>query len=271
MSILEFVLAGLGVGIAIGMTGVGGGSLMTPLLILGFGFSPSTAVGTDLLYAACTKSFGVYLHGRAGSVDWRTVAWMASGSVPAALMTVAWLQYHGITAWVEHLMTITLCAAIFTTALLSLFRARLMGNRAVGADAVVSAPVTATTRAVITVFAGLALGALVTLSSVGAGVLGTTLLLVLYPRLSMFRVVGTDISHAVPLTLIAGLGHLELGSAQPGTLLLLIAGSLPGIYLGTQLALRVRDVLLRALVTSLLLAAGTGILWHTLSAYGVVG
>ncbi|NNC22812.1 sulfite exporter TauE/SafE family protein [Salinisphaera sp. USBA-960] len=270
MGIIEFVLAGLGVGIAIGMTGVGGGSLMTPLLIMGFGLPPSTAIGTDLLYAACTKSFGAFLHGRARSVHWPTVGLMAMGSVPASLGMIAWLHTNGITPWVEHLMTITLCIAIFATAVVSLLRTRLMGNRSIGAEAVATAPIDGPARAVITVVAGLALGALVTLSSVGAGVLGTTLLLLLYPRLSMFRVVGTDISHAVPLTLVAGLGHVELGSAELATLGFLLIGSLPGIYIGTQLALRVRDQLLRGLVAILLLAAGGGMLWHTLSAFGLV-
>lgn len=271
MDILEFILAGLGVGAAIGMTGVGGGSLMTPLLILGFGMPPSVAVGTDLLYATFTKGFGSVLHSRQRSVDWRAVGLMAGGSLPAAGVTLLWLNANGITPWVEHLITITLCVAIFATAVLSLLRARLVGKRSLGAVTVNAPPVGGRARAGITLVGGVALGALVTLSSVGAGVLGTTMLLVLYPKLSMLRVVGTDITHAVPLTLLAGLGHLGLGSAAPGVLGWLLVGSLPGIYLGTKLALRVPDWALRVLVAVLLLAACLGMFWHLLTAFEIVG
>lgn len=269
MDLIQYILAGFGVGIAVGMTGVGGGSLMTPLLIIGFGIPIATAVGVDLLYATGTKSFGSALYGRRRSVDWRTVGLMALGSLPAAVATIIWLNVIGIKPWVEHLMSITLCAAIFATAILSFYRARLVGSRSVGAESVLTPPIEGNARAVVTVIGGVVLGVMVTLSSVGAGVLGTTMLLLLYPQFSMFRIVGTDIAHAVPLTLVAGIGHLSLGNTNLFIVGALLLGSLPGIWVGTQLAYRVPDRWLRALVSIILLVAGSSMLWHTLKAYGL--
>ncbi len=258
---LAFSVAGLIVGLAVGVTGVGGGSLMTPLLILIFGFAPSAAVGTDLLYAAGTKGFGTWLHGRQQTVDWRVVGLMASGSLPAAVITICWLHFVGLHPWVEDLMTITLCIAIIATAVLTLFRARLMillggdnGSQSGLPDGVER------WRAVITVIGGVVLGVLVTLSSVGAGVLGTTMLLLLYPRREAIRIVGTDIAHAVPLTLVAGLGHLSLGTTDLPVLGFLLLGSLPGIYIGTRLGTRLPDGLLRPIISVLLLLIGSSML-----------
>lgn len=259
-----FSIAGLIVGMAVGITGVGGGSLMTPLLILIFGFAPSAAVGTDLLYAAGTKGFGTWLHGRQQTVDWRVVGLMASGSLPAAVLTVVWLHYVGLSPWVESLMTITLCVAIVMTAVLTLVRKRLMA--CIGpADARDSGlpPRLLALREPITVAGGVVLGVLVTLSSVGAGVLGTTLLLLLYPRRAAIRIVGTDIAHAVPLTLIAGIGHLTLGTTDLPVLGFLLLGSLPGIYIGTRLGTRLPDGLLRPIISVLLLVIGASMLFDS--------
>jgi hypothetical protein len=259
-----FSIAGLVVGMAIGVTGVGGGSLMTPLLILVFGFAPSAAVGTDLLYAAGTKGFGTWLHGRQQTVDWRAVGLMASGSLPAAVLTIAWLHYVGLSGWVESLMTITLCAAIVMTAILTLVRKRLMA--CIGpADAQDSGlpPRLLALREPITVLGGAVLGVLVSLSSVGAGVLGTTMLLLLYPRRAAIRIVGTDIAHAVPLTLVAGIGHLSLGTTDLPVLGFLLLGSLPGIYLGTRLGTRLPDGLLRPIMSVLLLVIGASMLFDS--------
>lgn len=259
-----FSVAGLVVGMAVGITGVGGGSLMTPILILVFGFAPSAAVGTDLLYAAGTKGFGTWLHGRQQTVDWRVVGLMASGSLPSAVLTIGWLHYVGLSPWVEHLMTITLCVAIITTAVLTLVRKRLMArigaldNQGSGLP-----PHLLQLREPITVAGGVVLGVLVTLSSVGAGVLGTTLLLLLYPRRAAIRIVGTDIAHAVPLTLVAGLGHLSLGTTDLPVLGFLLLGSLPGIYLGTRLGTRLPDGLLRPIISVLLLVIGASMLFDS--------
>lgn len=254
---LLFSCAGLLVGFAVGVTGVGGGSLMTPLLILLFGFSPAVAVGTDLLYAAGTKSFGVWLHGRQQTVDWRIVGRLAAGSMPACLATLGWLYIVGIDATIERLMTLTLCGAIMATAVLTLVKQRLFATSAGNGSALLRA-LHRRWQAPITVVGGVVLGVLVTLSSVGAGVLGTTLLLLLYPRRPAITIVGTDIAHAVPLTLIAGLGHFGLGTTDVPVLGYLLLGSLPGIWLGTRLGYRLPDRVLRPTIAVLLLLVGVG-------------
>lgn len=257
-----YIVAGFGVGMAVGVTGVGGGSLMTPILILLFGFSPAAAVGTDLLYAAGTKGFGTWLHGRQNTVDWRIVGLLAAGSMPASLLTSAWLNYVGIHPWVEQLMLIVLSTAIVATAVLTLFRHRResveRARRQLSQTHWLSRH-----RRSLTVVCGLLLGVLVTLSSVGAGVLGTMTLLLLYPRHKTIEIVGTDIAHAVPLTLVAGLGHLALGTTQLDVLLWLLLGSLPGIFVGTRLGTWLPDVRLRQLVSILLVIIGAGMLWNS--------
>lgn len=261
-----FTLAGLVVGFAVGVTGVGGGSLMTPILILLFGFSPSAAVGTDLLYAAGTKSFGVWLHGRQRTVDWRIVSLLVAGSVPAALLTIAALHTVGIDETVERIMTLTLSAAVVATALLTLFRQRLMAmvsDRAVPAAA--GADVRRRLRTPITIAGAALLGVLVTLSSVGAGVLGTTMLFLLYPRLPAVKVVGSDIAYAVPLTLVAGLGHISLGTTDFEVLAYLLLGSLPGIFLGTRLGFRLPDRVLRPTIACLLILVGASLLFDNVA------
>ncbi|GAB3682941.1 sulfite exporter TauE/SafE family protein [Salinisphaera aquimarina] len=261
---LAFSVAGLIVGLAVGVTGVGGGSLMTPLLILLFGFAPSAAVGTDLLYAAGTKGFGTWLHGRQRTVDWRVVGLMASGSLPAATLTILWLHFVGLHPWVENMMTMTLCLAIIATAVLSLVRKRLVARMENDPDNESGLPKSLLRwREPITVGGGVLLGVLVTLSSVGAGVLGTTMLLLLYPRRAAIKIVGTDIAHAVPLTLIAGIGHLSLGTTDLPVLGMLLLGSLPGIYIGTRLSTRLPDGLLRPIISVLLLVIGSSMLFDS--------
>lgn len=263
---LSFVVAGFGVGAAVGLTGVGGGSLMTPLLILLFGFAPSAAVGTDLLYAAGTKGFGTWLHGRQQTVDWPVVGLMAAGSLPAAILTIAWLHMVGLEPWVQELMVVTLAITMILTAVLTFVRDRLVNwlkHRMLFVAGRSHAELLAW-RPTITVIGGVALGILVSLSSVGAGVLGTTMLLVLYPNTRAVRIVGTDITHAVPLTLIAGLGHLTLGTSDLGVLGLLLLGSLPGIYIGTRVGWRLPDHWLRPLIATVLILVALSMLFKTL-------
>src|SRR4051812_10599488 len=247
-----FVVSGFAVGFLVGMTGVGGGSLMTPLLILLFHIHPVTAVGTDLIYASATKTGGSFVHGLNRTIDWRIVRRLASGSLPASLLTMLllWLLKVDAASY-STLVTKVLGVALLFTAAALLFRRRLLASysQRVG---VLSESQTRT----YTIIVGLVLGVLVTISSVGAGALGVTALLLLYPELPVVRIAGSDIAHAVPLTLIAGLGHLASGGIDLTVLVSLLCGSLPGIALSSQFAPRMPDRALRiVLAMTLVLVA----------------
>jgi uncharacterized membrane protein YfcA len=248
---LAQIFSGFAVGAIVGITGVGGGALMTPLLVLLFGVAPATAVGTDLLYAAITKSGGTLVHARRGHVDWRIVGRLAAGSLPAAvlvLLLVSVLVPGGLGA-AHATIRFFLGVALLLTAAALLFRRRLLAwtasRRAPAAD-----------RAWPTVLAGAVLGSLVALSSVGAGALGVTALLFLYPGLAAIRIVGADLAHAVPLTLAAGLGHWWLGNIDWSLLATLLVGSLPGVWLGSHLAPRIPERVLRPALAGMLVLAG---------------
>ena len=247
-----YALSGFVVGALVGLTGVGGGSLMTPLLILLFGINPSMAVGTDLLYAAVTKSGGVLVHGFNKTIDWRIVRRLALGSVPATVATVFVMSRIGINGHGQHgLISTTLGIALVLTAVAIILRKLLLGRLAPIMEAM-----SEQRRAALTVTLGLFLGVFVSISSVGAGAIGVTVLLLLYPRAPMVRIVGADIAHAVPLTLIAGLGHWYLGSVNWMILGSLLVGSLPGIAIASQLAARVPDAALRVVMAVTLAVVG---------------
>lgn len=251
-----YIVSGLAVGFLVGLTGVGGGSLMTPLLVFLFDFAPTTAVGTDLLFAAITKTGGVWVHHtNHRSVEWKVVGLMGLGSIPTAIGVIFLLEKFGSQKDVASLITHTLGVALILTALALAFRNRLLkasleldSHDTVGRFARWINP--------ITVVTGIVLGVLVTLSSVGAGALGTVALLFLYPRLPTVKIVGTDLAHAIPLTAVAGLGHWHMGHVDGELLLSLLAGSLPGIYLGSQLSARIPEYVLRPILASLLLIIG---------------
>jgi len=249
---LLYSISGFGVGFLVGMTGVGGGSLMTPLLILLFGIHPATAVGTDLLYAAATKSAGTVVHGLHQTIDWHVVGRLAAGSVPTAAATILALSCFNIYGGAaKALMTGMLSSALFATAAVLIFRKKILAFYAVHIG-----ELDPRRTAGLTVFVGAVLGFLVTISSVGAGALGVTALVLLYPRLPTARIVGSDIAHAVPLTLAAGIGHWALGSIDWPLLGSLLAGSLPGIVIGSHVSLRVPDAVLRfSLATTLIIVA----------------
>ncbi len=250
-----FTLSGFAVGLIVGVTGVGGGSLMTPLLVLLFGVSPATAVGTDLLYASLTKSMGSWVHGRHGTVVWRVVALLAMGSLPAAVITIMVLRSLALDEQhLRHVVTTVLSVALLLTALALLFKERIR-KLAQRPDGTVHELHHRYLDAA-TILTGVVVGALVTLSSVGAGVLGTVALLFLYPRLPTASIVGTDIVHAVPLTAVAGLGHLALGTVNFELLFSLLLGSLPGIYIGSHLSARLPELLLRRTLAAMLLIIG---------------
>ncbi len=247
-----FSLSGFVVGVLVGMTGVGGGSLMTPLLILMFGIHPATAVGTDLLYAAATKTVGTAVHGVSRTIDWQLVTRLAMGSIPTTALSLVLLsqlgtQSHAATA----LITSVLAVALFATAIVLLFRKRIIARYAgylTGMDPRKTFG--------LTVAVGGPLGILVSISSVGAGAIGVTALILLYPHLPMARIVGSDIAHAVPLTLLAGMGHWMLGLTDLSLLSSLLAGSIPGIILGSYLAPRMPDTVLRYILAGTLVLVG---------------
>jgi uncharacterized protein len=248
-----YVASGFGVGLLVGMTGVGGGSLMTPLLILLFGIHPSTAVGTDLLYAAATKTGGSVVHGLARSIHWPAVIRLASGSLPAAVLTLLLIwQFNLDAASQRSLVNLVLCFALLLTATSLIFRKTILDRYRARMERVDDGTIN-----IATVLTGAALGVLVTISSVGAGAVGVTALLLLYPRLPMASIVGSDIAHAVPLTLVAGIGHWALGSVDWHLMGVLLLGSLPGIVIGSYCAVRVPQMVLRvALAVILLVVAG---------------
>jgi uncharacterized membrane protein YfcA len=236
-----YVLSGFAVGFLVGMTGVGGGSLMTPLLILLFKIHPVTAVGTDLIYASVTKTGGSFVHGLNGTIDWRIVRRLASGSLPASLLTMLILYLLKVDpSSYSSLVTKVLGVALIFTAASLIFRRRLLATYSKRVGVLTEAQ----TRT-YTIIVGIVLGVLVTISSVGAGALGVTALLLLYPGLPVVKIAGSDIAHAVPLTLVAGLGHLAGGGINYTVLISLLCGSLPGIALSSQFAPRLPDPALR--------------------------
>jgi uncharacterized membrane protein YfcA len=252
---LAQVISGFAVGAIVGITGVGGGSLMTPLLVLLFGVAPATAVGTDLLYAAITKSGGTAVHARRGNVDWRITGLLAAGSLPAAALTLFLVSRFapGGLGGAAHVIKFSLGVALLLTAVALVFRRRLQAwAQARDVDAL-----PAYRRNRLTVITGIVLGTLVSLSSVGAGALGVTALFFLYPKLPAIRIVGSDLAHAVPLTLVAGLGHWWLGSVDWTLLASLLTGSLPGIFVGSHFANRIPERVLRPTLAGMLILVGT--------------
>lgn len=263
---LMYSLSGLLVGILVGITGVGGGSLMTPLLVFMFGFKPSVAVGTDLLFAAITKTGGVWVHHtKHSSVDWKVVAWLGAGSIPAAIATLLVLKHlMSVGKEITGAITFTLGVALLLTALSLLVRSILI-RRSGNLSATVSAEDEQHLEAIgrfkrlqipVTIVVGLVLGVLVTLSSVGAGALGTVALLYLYPKMKTVKIVGTDLAHAIPLTAVAGIGHLSLGNVDLVLLSSLLIGSIPGIWVGSLLSAKIPERFLRPTLATILLLIG---------------
>ncbi len=256
---LAFVFSGLVVGALVGLTGVGGGSLMTPILIMLFGVHPLSAVGTDLLFAAATKATGTRVHASRGNVDWGIVRLLLLGSVPGSLAALALLTRlplrspevtHAITAAIGVALLLT-AAGLLSSDIAGRFRAKIASQRA-------SNPPAARPR--LTVVLGFVLGVLVSLTSVGAGAAGMAVLRRLYPRMPTVRLVGSDIAHAVPLTLLAGSGHWLIGDVNWTLLGSLLLGSIPGIILASRFAHHVPDGVLRRVLALVLLGVSAPIL-----------
>jgi uncharacterized protein len=251
-----YVLSGFVVGFLVGMTGVGGGALMTPLLVLLFHVHPITAVGTDLFYASITKTGGSLVHAFNRTIDWRVVSRLAAGSIPASLLTTLCLHLLKVDQAITNaLVTRVLGVALIATALALMFRQQLFDTyyRRVGG-------LTARQTLCFTVVTGLVLGVLVTISSVGAGALGVNALILLYPKLPVVKIAGSDLAHAVPLTLVAGLGHVMNGSIDITVLESLLLGSLPGIGIASLAAPRLPDLVLRLILAAILTVTGLRLL-----------
>ena len=255
---LVFVLSGLAVGFIVGMTGVGGGSLMTPILIY-LGFSPSSAVGTDLLYAAATKSGGVFVHQKKKTIDWRITGLLSLGSLPAALITLVLLHQIGFDSKnTNTFIKVALGVTIILTALAIIVKDKLLALS--HRRDWYFTRMTQLHREQATVAVGVLMGVLVTVTSIGAGVLGTVTLFLIYPMLPVARLVGTEIAHAVPLTLIAGLGHAGVGNVNWDLLVNLLIGSLPGIYIGSHLPTAIPEKVLRPVLASVMILVGAKLL-----------
>ena len=249
------IVSGFGVGAIVGLTGVGGGSLMTPLLLSVFKLNPAIAIGTDLWFAAITKTAGSVSHHHAGHVQWRITALLLAGSIPASLATIGLMHLTGVTKGWASALTFSLGIALLLTAVTVAYKKfwHTLGLR-------LEQWLPEHRKPALTVLCGLVLGVLVSLSSIGAGAIGATLILLLYPRLRPHQIVGTDIAHAVPLTLVAGIGHATLGHVDWPLLGALLIGSIPGIWIGAQLTRRMPERFVRALLCMALVTAGVKVI-----------
>ncbi|GAA4027095.1 sulfite exporter TauE/SafE family protein [Actimicrobium antarcticum] len=242
---ISYVLSGFAVGILVGLTGVGGGSLMTPLLTLMFGISPTVAVGTDLAFASVTKVAGTFAHRYRQNIHWTIVRRLCMGALPAAIVATLLLKYFGgLDQAIGQIIRYSIAGSVMLTVIAILFRTRM--QRWIAAHP--ERQLHGTRLSAATIIAGVVLGTLVTISSIGAGAVGATLLVLLYPHLEPAEIAGTDIAYAVPLTAIAALGHWWIGSINWELLAMLLLGSIPGITLGSLAARAVPARLLRGLL-----------------------
>jgi uncharacterized membrane protein YfcA len=252
-----YIVAGFAVGLLVGLTGVGGGSLMTPILVLFFHIKPALAVGTDLLYASVTKTVGIFAHGKLGNIEWKIVRYLAYGSVPASMLTTFNLKHMDIASDAAvNTIKFWLGIALLITSLSVLFRNQL--RKLSQREHLINAKWTP----FLTITLGLVLGFLVTLTSVGAGALGVTALLIIYPNRSINTIIGSDIAHAVPLTLVAGLGHASIGTVDYGLLGTLLLGSVPGIWIGSHLTSKVAEHWVRITLALILIFVGLKLVFH---------
>ncbi len=253
---IAYTFTGFLVGFVVGLTGVGGGSLMTPILVLGFSIPPAIAVGTDLLYAAITKSTGIFFHHTRKTIDWNIVKLLSIGSIPSTCLSIFILRKMVISGIdYEQVITDILSFALIMTSLALLFKGQIQ-KLSQNEELLGIKTLHKQLRKPLTIFSGVLIGFLVTLSSVGAGALGAAILFFLYPRMRAISIVGTDLAHAVPITAIAGLGHAHLGTVDYLLLGSLLIGSLPGIYIGSNLGAYLPEKIMRPVLASMLLVIG---------------
>ena len=246
---ITYIASGFFVGVLVGLTGVGGGSLMTPLLTLFFGINPTVAVGTDLAFAAATKTLGALVHRYTNTVHWNIVKLLCIGALPAAILATLVLRMLGpMEHEIGQFIRYAIAFSVLLTVISMIFRSRMQAW-------VTNHPhrqLRGRPLAVTTVLAGALLGTMVTISSIGAGAIGATVLVLLYPRMTPAEVAGTDIAYAVPLTALAALGHWWLGTINWTLLGMLLLGSLPGITIGSLAARAIPEKLLRLLLAATL-------------------
>ncbi|PXX47521.1 sulfite exporter TauE/SafE family protein [Undibacterium pigrum] len=246
---LTYIFSGFAVGTLVGLTGVGGGSLMTPLLTLLFGVSPTVAVGTDLAFASITKATGTFTHRLRGTVEWHVVRLLCYGALPAAVVATLFLKNFGaLDKEIGQLIRYSIAVSVLLTVVALLFKGKMLNWLNKHPEKQLQGK----NLAIATIVSGAVLGTLVTISSIGAGAIGATLLVMLYPRMSAAHIAGTDIAYAVPLTAIAAFGHWWLGSIDWVLLGSLLIGSLPGITLGSMAARAVPEKFLRGLLATTL-------------------
>jgi uncharacterized membrane protein YfcA len=256
---LTYVVSGFAVGLLVGLTGVGGGSLMTPLLTLMFGVPPTVAVGTDLAFASITKTAGTFAHRLRNTVRWSVVKHLCYGALPAAVLATLALKYFGaLDKHIGQIIRYAIAFSVMLTVIALIFRGKMQAWMIKHPEKQLQGP----RLTAATVIAGAALGTLVTISSIGAGAVGATILVLLYPRLSPAEIAGTDIAYAVPLTAIAAFGHWWLGSINWGLLVMLLIGSLPGITIGSLVAKAVPEKILRGLLAVTLAAVATKLVFN---------
>ncbi len=250
-----YIVSGLAVGLLVGLTGVGGGSLMTPLLTAIFGISPSVAVGTDLAFAAMTKTAGTVVHRLRSTVNWKVVGLMCAGSLPASILTsivlfTLDLQKSEKGSGIDLFIRYSIATCVMLTVLALIFRKRIIAFQAARPHLQPQG----TARTLATIAAAALIGFLVTVSSIGAGAIGATVLVLLYPKLSAAEIAGTDIAYAVPLTAVAATGHAIMGTLDWSLLIALLIGSIPGISIGSYLSRSVPERFLRGVLATTLTA-----------------
>ncbi|AQZ81732.1 hypothetical protein BUM88_08980 [Acinetobacter calcoaceticus] len=267
----EFILAGMLVGFCVGITGVGGGSLMTPILISLFRIEPHIAIGTDLLYAAISKFCGSMVHARKLNIVWPIVLWLAVGSIPASFVT-SWVLEHYLSQSTHYkaVLTMVLGFMLTLTGVSIIFRSRIekffnkFRNKEVTQTE--NEQLAIHHKRLYIIIMGIILGVFVTLSSVGAGAFGIMALVIMFPNLPMIRIIGSDVVHAVLLTLVAGLGHMSAGNVDFTLLMWLLVGSIPAIIVGTLISSRMPERLIRKILGITLFALGVNFMVNPVKA-----